>query len=90
MKQTQKFVALSSLYARGCVWGCVESCWRPYSAGVLQSVCVYVTRFKTYKIAYPPQDKNLEGGGGLKQITICRKVLLQVFVKTKKFCIAFY
>ncbi len=26
---------------------CVESCWRPYSAGVLHSVCVYVTRFKT-------------------------------------------
>ncbi len=24
---------------------------------------LYLTRFRTYKIAYPPQDKNLEGEG---------------------------
>jgi len=47
---------------------------------------LYVTRFRTYKIAYPPppQDKNLEGEGAWNT---CRKVLLQV---TKKFCFAFY
>ncbi len=37
--------------------GGVESCWRPYSA---EFYTLYVTRFRTYKIAYPPQDKNLE------------------------------
>ncbi len=72
----------------------VESCWRTYSAGGMVSIW-YVTRFRTNKIAYPipippPQDKNLEGNGGLKQRTICRKVLLQVTFNTKKFCNAFY
>jgi hypothetical protein len=40
-------------------WGRgVELCWRPYSAGVL---ILYVTRLRTYEIAFPPLDKNLEG-----------------------------
>ncbi len=40
--------------------GGVESCWRPNSA----RVCIlYVTRLRTYKIAFPPLDKNLEGKG---------------------------
>ncbi len=47
-----------------CGWegvGGVESCWRlPY---ILQefTLCTYVTRFRTYKIAISTQDKNLEG-----------------------------
>jgi len=51
-----------------------------------------VIRFRTYKYVCPPQHKNLgsEGSGGLKQINSCRKVLLQVTLKTKSFCIAFY
>ncbi len=39
---------------------------------------LYVTRFRTCKVAYPPQDKNLEGEGASKQITSCRRVLLKV------------
>jgi hypothetical protein len=41
--------------------GGVESYWRPYSVGVY--ILSAVTGFKTYKIACPPQDKNLEGEG---------------------------
>ncbi len=37
----------------------------------------YLTRFRTYKIARPPQTKTQEGGG-LRQINTCRKVPLQV------------
>jgi hypothetical protein len=36
-------------------WGVVESLWRPYSAGVYNTL--YLTRFRTYKIARPPQTK---------------------------------
>jgi hypothetical protein len=38
---------------------------------------LYLTRFKTYKIAFPP-NKNLRGVGGLRQINTCGKVALQV------------
>jgi hypothetical protein len=36
--------------------GGVESCWRLYTGGVLHS---YLTRFRAYTIARPPQEKNL-------------------------------
>jgi hypothetical protein len=36
--------------------GGVELCCRPYSAGVLT---LFLTRFRTYKIASPPQTKRL-------------------------------
>jgi hypothetical protein len=34
-------------------WGGVELCWRPYSGGV----ALFLTIFRTYKIAPPPQTK---------------------------------
>ncbi len=37
-------------------------CWRPYSAGVQHSR-LYLTRFRTYEIATPPQTKTWEGRG---------------------------
>jgi hypothetical protein len=39
----------------------------PYSAGVLTYHILFLTRFRTYKIALPPQSKML---GGLRQINI--------------------
>jgi hypothetical protein len=42
---------------------------------------MYVTGFRTCKIALPHQDKNLGKGGGLRKILICRKVLFQVTFK---------
>ncbi len=38
---------------------------------------LFLTRFRTYKIARPPQIKHRRGRG-LKQIKTCRKVPLQV------------
>jgi hypothetical protein len=50
-----------------------------------------VTRFRTYKIAYPPQDNNPEGeGASIRYSNSCRKVLVQVTFNPKKFRIAFY
>ncbi len=46
---------------------------------------LHVTRFRTYKTAWPPQDKYLGGEGPQTD-----KVLFQVTFKTKRFCIAFY
>jgi hypothetical protein len=34
---------------------------------------LYLTRYRTYKIALPPQKKSRRGGG-LRQINTCRKV----------------
>jgi hypothetical protein len=62
-----------------CVWegvgGCsVVLCWRPH----LQELnTLYLTRFRTYKIALPPQTKTWTGGG-LRQINTCHKVPWQV------------
>jgi hypothetical protein len=38
---------------------------------------LYLTRFKTYKIARPTETKTQEGRG-LRQINTCRKVPLQI------------
>jgi hypothetical protein len=57
--------------------GGVETCWRPYSAGVLHSVCVQIQNL-LYKITYPPRDKNLEGERA------------EVLFKMKKYVNAFY
>ncbi len=55
-------------------WG-VMSCVGDY---ILQEFnTLFLTRFRTYKIARPPQIKHRRGGG-LKQIKTCRKVPLQV------------
>jgi hypothetical protein len=71
-----------SSYLRPFVKVCADSV-RLGGGGVLSRVgdhilqefyTLYATRFRTYNIAYPPQEK----GRGLKQITSCRKVLLQV------------
>jgi hypothetical protein len=48
--------------------------WSPYSAGVNN---LYLTRFRTYKIAAPPQTKPRRGGG-IIQINTYRKVPLQI------------
>ncbi len=53
-----------------CVWegvGGVQLCWRPY---LHELNTLYLTRFRTYKIALPPQTR----GGGLRQINTCHKV----------------
>ncbi len=39
---------------------------------------LFLTKFRTYKIARPPQTRTPRTGGGLGQIKTCRKVSLQV------------
>ncbi len=50
---------------------------------------LYVTRFRIYKIACPPQDKNLgrEGPGRDLQLP---QISFAVWIKTKRLCIVFY
>ncbi len=51
--------------------GCVEGI---YSTGVICTLyTVYLTRFRTYKFALPPQTEPRRGGG-LRQINTCRQV----------------
>jgi hypothetical protein len=62
--------------------------WEEWGGGALSFVgdhilqefnTLFLTRFRTYNIALPPQpNKNLGGEGGLRQISTGRKVLLQV------------
>ena len=47
-----------------------------------QFYSVYLTRFRTYKIALPPQTKPRRGGVR-RQISTCRQVPLQVIFKEK-------
>ncbi len=69
-----------------------ESCWRPCT--VLQYFnTLYVTRFGTYQISCPPQDKNLVGEGTSTDNQL--PLLLVPFyrlllIKTKRFCVAIY
>ncbi len=52
---------------------------------------MYLTRFRTYKSARPPQIQKPRRGGGLRQINSCRKVLLQAhFFRWRHFAFAFY
>ncbi len=46
---------------------------------------MYPTRFRTYKTARPPQDKNLGGERAFKKINSCNTVHLQVTFNTKSF-----
>jgi hypothetical protein len=39
---------------------------------------LFLTRFRTYTIALPPQKKTYMSGGGLRKINNCRKVPVQV------------
>jgi hypothetical protein len=39
---------------------------------------LFLTSFRTYKIATPPQTKKEGKGGDLRQINTCRKVFLRV------------
>ncbi len=50
---------------------------------------LYLTRFRTYKIALPPQTKSRKGGG-LRQINTCCKVPLRVNFLHNDIGIAFY
>ncbi len=55
-----------------CGWvgmGCVELCWRPYSAGAQHSVSDHIQNL----LDHPKQKPRR--GGGLRQIDTCRKVL---------------
>jgi hypothetical protein len=56
------------VYLGGRGWGCVELCWRPVST-------LFLTRFRTCKIARPTQTNTYRRGGGLRQIYICRTSL---------------
>ncbi len=51
--------------------GTVELCWRPYTA---KFNTLFLIRFKTYKIATPPQTKTQDG----RVLRHCHKVLLLV------------
>jgi hypothetical protein len=66
------------------VWqeGDIESCWRPYSAGLLHSVCDLILNLQN---CCPSQAKTYRRRGGLKQINSCREVLLQVTFKANEF-----
>ncbi len=60
--------------------GGIESCWRPYSAGVQHSVsvCIWPDSEPTkLKIARPPKQKPRRGGG-LRQMNTHSNVSLQV------------
>ncbi len=69
---------MSSSKKRG---GGMGFCCRPYSAGVLPST-VYLTRFRTYKIARPTSNKILRGEGASDRSTPAAKSLY------RSFCIA--
>ncbi len=45
---------------------------------VQELITLYLTRFRTYKIARPPQTKTSRRGGGFRQINTGRKVPSQV------------
>ncbi len=61
-------------FVAGRGWGLLS----PVGANILQEFnTLYLTRFRTYKIARPPITKTWRGGG-LRQVTTCRKVSLQV------------
>jgi hypothetical protein len=69
---------------------CVESHWRPYSAGLLYSVSQLVNRLRAYKIACPSQHKNPGGEGASNRETAATKSFCRLLLKAKSFCIAFY
>jgi hypothetical protein len=50
---------------------------------------LYVTRFRTYKILDHPKTKTQKGRGPRK-INRCRKVIMEVNFKTKRFFIALF
>jgi hypothetical protein len=66
--------------------GGVESCWRPYSTGVLHYECDQIQNLQN---CLSTPRKKPRKGEGLKQINSCRKVLLQVTFNAKRFCIAY-
>jgi hypothetical protein len=51
----------------------VESCWRPYSAGVSRSISGQIQNLKN---CHTTQNKLTRRGEGLRQIKTCRKVPL--------------
>ncbi len=62
-------------YSQSCWWGgsgCVESIYRSYT--------LYMTRFRTYKIALPPQ----RGEGPRRQINTCRHVPFRLILKKNR------
>jgi hypothetical protein len=67
----------------------VDSCWRPYSEGLLHSLYDQIQN-PQYCLSMSTPRLETRRRGGLKRINSCRKVLLQIIFKTKRFCIAFY
>ncbi len=67
-----------SIYTDSVWLGVVEGVLSPVEDLILHEFnTLYLTRLRTYKIARPPQQKPRRGEG-LKQISTCRKVPLQV------------
>ncbi len=65
-------VYTDSVAGRGRVLSCVVD------HILLEFNTLFLTKFRTYKIARPPQTRTSRMGGGLGQINTCRKVSLQV------------
>ncbi len=61
--------------------GVVESCWRPYYAGVRLTPCIWPNSEPT-KLPYHPKKPRREGG--LRQINTCRKVLYRPIFKWRQ------
>jgi hypothetical protein len=61
------------------VIGCEGGVLSPVGDHILQELnALYLTRFRTYKIARPPEQKPRREEG-LRQINTCREVPLQVY-----------
>ncbi len=76
--QSQNTVYTDSVWLRGEVVG-GGGVLSFFGDHILQEFnTLYLTRYRTYKIALPPQQ-NPRRGGGLRQINTCRKVPKQVF-----------
>jgi hypothetical protein len=73
----QSTVYTDSVWLGGGVGGSIESCWRPYSTGILHSVYDQIHNLQN---SYTPPRKYLGGKGGLREINTCRKVPIQVTV----------
>ncbi len=83
--QSQSTEHTESVWLKGGREGGVELCRRPYSAGAHS----LLTRFRTYKLLYHPEQKPRREWG-FRQINTCRKVLYRSISLDNDIGIAFY
>ncbi len=85
-KRKGKEDALQTVCGWGVCWVVLETI---FSRSLTICMCLR-DQIQNLQNCLPTPRQKSRMGGGLKQITICRKVLLLVTFKTKRFCIVFY